>query len=206
MCPSVFARARARLLLNALSEPGGFGMPSMPPTCPIATWMPTPVRKPTAPCARGSSRGTRAARRARGRGDRREQRLRAREATHCGDAGWRPEMPSPAMPAYMIAAVAESAPTTRCFDEPKSAKGDRDQDRVEAGDHRHARDLRVAHHLGIASAASVTPARMSCESQSRWYGRIPSRNVTGLWKPRFAEALIGAANQGSSSVRIAPSG
>ena len=30
-------------------------------------------------------------------------------------------MPSPAMPAYMIAAVAESPPTTRCLDEPKSA-------------------------------------------------------------------------------------
>ena len=31
-------------------------------------------------------------------------------------------MPSAAIPAYMIAAVAESAPTTRCFEEPSSAK------------------------------------------------------------------------------------
>ena len=30
-------------------------------------------------------------------------------------------MPSAVMPANMIAAVAESAPTTRCFDEPNSA-------------------------------------------------------------------------------------
>ena len=30
-------------------------------------------------------------------------------------------MPSPAIPAYMIAAVAESPPTTRCLEEPKSA-------------------------------------------------------------------------------------
>ena len=42
--------------------------------------------------------------------------------THCGDAGWSPAIPSATMPAYMIAAVAESAPTTRCLDEPSSAK------------------------------------------------------------------------------------
>ena len=39
-----------------------------------------------------------------------------------GYAGSSPAMPSEAMPAYMIAAVAESAPTTRCLEEPSSAK------------------------------------------------------------------------------------
>jgi hypothetical protein len=47
---------------------------------------------------------------------------RPASATHCGESGSRPEMPSAAMPAYMIAAVAESAPTTRCLEEPSTAK------------------------------------------------------------------------------------
>ena len=43
-------------------------------------------------------------------------------ATQCGEAGCNPATPSAAMPAYMMAAVAESAPTTRCRDEPNTAK------------------------------------------------------------------------------------
>jgi hypothetical protein len=37
-------------------------------------------------------------------------------------AGWSPEIPRLVIPANMIAAVAESAPTTRCRDDPNSAK------------------------------------------------------------------------------------
>ena len=54
-----------------------------------------------------------------------------------------------ARPVARIAAVAESAPTTRWRDDPKMAKSDdRQQDRVQAGDDRHAGDLGVAHDLG----------------------------------------------------------
>ena len=47
-----------------------------------------------------------------------------------------------------IAAVAESAPTTRCREEPNNGEQRRgDEHRVETGDHRRAGDLGVAHHL-----------------------------------------------------------
>ena len=42
-------------------------------------------------------------------------------ASHCWLPGCRPATPRPAMPANMIAAVAESPPTTRCRDEPNTA-------------------------------------------------------------------------------------
>jgi hypothetical protein len=48
--------------------------------------------------------------------------LAAASPAHCGDAGSRPEMPMALIPANMIAAVAESAPTTRWRDDPNSAK------------------------------------------------------------------------------------
>ena len=57
-------------------------------------------------------------------------------------------MPSAAIPAYMIAAVAESPPTTRCRDEPKSANATIGirivYSPVITG---MPGDLRVAHHL-----------------------------------------------------------
>jgi hypothetical protein len=47
-----------------------------------------------------------------------------------------------------MAAVAESATTTRCREEPNRANSaGGDQHGVETGDHRRAGDLRVAHHL-----------------------------------------------------------
>ena len=123
MCQSVTASLRTPPPLRAFEETFGGGMPSMPPTCPNATWIPTPVRKPTSTVrdrkfARNPSRVIRASRTRPAA----SSALRLARATHCGVSGWRPETPSPAMPAYMIAAVAESPPTTRCLDEPKSAK------------------------------------------------------------------------------------
>ena len=43
------------------------------------------------------------------------------KATHSGESGVRPEIAMDARPADMIAAVAESAPTTSSLDEPSSA-------------------------------------------------------------------------------------
>ncbi len=48
--------------------------------------------------------------------------VRLAHATHSGVYGLRPATPSPASPAASTAAVAESAPTTRSFDEPSSPK------------------------------------------------------------------------------------
>ena len=54
----------------------------------------------------------------------------------------------PTRPAARMAAVAESAPTTRCREEPNNGEQRRgDEHGVETGDHRRAGDLGVAHHL-----------------------------------------------------------
>ena len=58
----------------------------------------------------------------------------------------------------MIAAEAESAPTTRWRDEPEEGEHEhRQQDRVQAGDDRRARDLRVAHDLGDGERREGAP-------------------------------------------------
>ncbi len=44
------------------------------------------------------------------------------QASHSAEFGVSPAMPSPARPAAMMAAVAESAPTTSSRDDPSSAK------------------------------------------------------------------------------------
>ncbi len=60
--------------------------------------------------------------------------------------------PVEAIPARLLAkmaAVAESAPTTRCREEPNTANSAvGDEHGVETGDHRRAGDLGVAHHFG----------------------------------------------------------
>ena len=93
--------------------------PSMPATWPIATWMPTPVRKPIS-TERERKSATNPSRSSRAR-----SRIPAvisasipASATYCGEA----TAAMPARPAAMIAAVAESAPTTRWRDEPSTAK------------------------------------------------------------------------------------
>ena len=96
--------------------------PNIPATWPIATWMPTPVRKPMrtlwdrklAMKPRRMIRATimkTAHRRA----------ARPAIATHWAEPG-APAAAMPARPVAMTAAVAESAPTTRWRDEPKIAK------------------------------------------------------------------------------------
>ena len=60
--------------------------------------------------------------RARNRNPAASSALMLASASHCDVPGWRPAIPRPAIPANMIAAVAESPPTTRWRDEPKTAK------------------------------------------------------------------------------------
>ena len=99
--------------------PDGFGTPSTPASWPIATWMPTPVRKPTRTLrdrkyARNPSLRTRASRRI-------AATISAASpiiAIHSVDP---PTSPSPVSPAAIVIAVAESAATTRCRDEPRIA-------------------------------------------------------------------------------------
>ena len=95
-------------------------IPNIPPTWPMATWMPTPVRKPMRTLrerkfAMKPSFSRRAA-------ISRTAHMRAASDviwTYSVDwAVW----PMATSPVARIAAVAESAPTTRCRDDPKIAK------------------------------------------------------------------------------------
>jgi hypothetical protein len=110
----------ARVPRNFLTVPPlPLGTPSMPATCPMATCTPTPVRKPMSTLRdRKSARKPSRRRQAR---TRRTPVMMARapaSATYCGEATGA----SAASPAAMMAAVAESAPTTRWRDDPNMAK------------------------------------------------------------------------------------
>jgi hypothetical protein len=112
-----------RLLLKNGTPEVCLGMPSMPPTWPAATWTPTPVRKPTSTVRdRKSARKPRRATRASHSSPPVTSALSPASATHCGVAGCSPAIPRLVMPANMIAALAESAPTTRCREDPNRAK------------------------------------------------------------------------------------
>ena len=96
------------------------GIPNIPPTWPMATWIPTPVRKPIRTLrdrkfAMKPSLSSRAA-------IRRTAHMRAASdviSTYSAD----PEVwPIATSPVARIAADAESAPTTRWRDDPKIAK------------------------------------------------------------------------------------
>ena len=102
--------------------PDPSGMPSMPPTWPQATWMPTPVRKPMSTVRdRKSARNPMPMSRA---SSRKPAAIRARSPARA--TYWDvPDTASPASPAAITAAVAESAPTTRWRDEPSRAKASR---------------------------------------------------------------------------------
>ena len=89
----------------------------------MATCTPTPVRKPTEHRARDEV-GQEAEPRNRATSSRNAaaiSALRLANASHWALPGCRPAIPIPAIPAYMIAAVAESPPTTRWRDEPNRA-------------------------------------------------------------------------------------
>ena len=98
--------------------PSPSGMPSMPPTCPHATWIPTPVRKPMSTVReRKSAMNPSPSSRAMINMPPAIRASRPASATYCDD----PVVASPARPAAITTAVAESAPTTRWRDEPKTA-------------------------------------------------------------------------------------
>ena len=92
--------------------------PSIPATCPIATWMPTPVRNPINTLRERKS-AMNPSRRSRARMSTAPVTMASApaSATYCGDAIGA----APARPAARMAAVAESAPTTRWRDEPSTA-------------------------------------------------------------------------------------
>ena len=96
----------------------GVGIPSIPPTWPIATWIPTPVRKPISTLRdRKSAMNPSLTSLATISMTPVMMASIPASVTYSGDAIGA----MPARPAAMIAAVAESAPTTRCRDEPRSA-------------------------------------------------------------------------------------
>ena len=93
---------------------------SMPPTWPIATWRPTPVRNPTS-TLRDRKLAMKPSLRSRAAISRTAHMSAASEAsaTYSGVCATAPIARSPVA---RIAAVAESAPTTRWRDDPKIAK------------------------------------------------------------------------------------
>ncbi len=94
------------------------GTPSMSPTWPIATWMPTPVRNPTSTLReRKSAMKPSLSRRASTRYPPVIRASTPASETYSGEA----VAAIPANPAAMIAAVAESAPTTRWREDPSRA-------------------------------------------------------------------------------------
>ena len=120
MLVSPAAIARSVLANFSSVVPLPASTPNMPATWPIATWMPTPVRKPMR---------TLRDRKLAMKPSLQEPASEEQDAAHQrGEAGQgdvlgraRRRRPSPARPAARIAAVAESAPTTRWRDEPKMA-------------------------------------------------------------------------------------
>ena len=90
----------------------------MPEISPSATWIPTPVRKPISTVReRKSAMNPRPISLAKMRKPAAMKASTAASATYSSE----PVAASPNSPAARIAAVAESAPTTRCREEPNSA-------------------------------------------------------------------------------------
>ena len=104
--------------------------PNIPATWPIATWIPTPVRKPIRTlCDRKLAMNPSRMIRATIMNTAHMRAARLPIATQLAEAG-APAAAMPARPVARTAAVAESAPTTRCRDEPKIAKAARGRTRV----------------------------------------------------------------------------
>jgi hypothetical protein len=155
--------------LKRLSSTSGDLTPSMPASWPSATWTPTPVIKPTRTVREmKSARNPRRATLATSSNPPVISAARLAYASHWSVSGCRPATPSPAIPANRIAAVAESPPTTRCRDEPKSAN-------AIAGNQIVYRPVMTGVPAifvypitsGIASAANVIPATTSRDSSRR---------------------------------------
>ncbi len=109
-------RSLATLAIHSTGPEPVLGNPKMLGTWPTATWMPTPVRNPMSTLAdrKLAMKPSRSSRARMSRPAANRAMVEA-SATHWADAG----AARPAMPAAMMAAVAESAPTTRCLDDPK---------------------------------------------------------------------------------------
>ena len=158
---------------NLRSVPPDDGvMPSIVGNCPSATWTPTPVRKPINTLLdRKSARNPKRIRRARINTPPVMSASMPASSTYCGDATGA----SPARPAARIAAVAESAPTTRCRDELNSAN-------TAIGNTMVYKPVTtgmpaiLAYPItsGMPSAANVTPAATSNGTRLRSIGTMPS--------------------------------
>ena len=95
----------------------------MPGICPEGTDIPTPVRNPISTDAdRKSPRNPSRSSRASTSMPPQTSAVRLQNATHSGESGVSPEIDRLASPADMIAAVAESAPTTSSFEAPSNAR------------------------------------------------------------------------------------
>ena len=93
--------------------------------------------------------------------------VRLQTATHSGEYGVSPVIPTPTRPAERMAAVAESAPTTSSFDDPRRAKAIVGKITVYRPVIRGVWDIEVYPMTsGMATAASVNPATMSVLSQA----------------------------------------
>src|SRR5580698_2747020 len=115
-CACGIVRAMSRNLTGALVPVTV--TPSMSGICLAATWMPTPVRNPSSTVrdrklARNPSRASRAS----SSSPPASRAASPASRTYCGE----PTTASPARAALNMAAVAESAPTTRWRDEPRRA-------------------------------------------------------------------------------------
>ncbi len=89
------------------------------------------------------------------------------QASHSAELGCSPATPSPASPAARIAAVAESAPTTSSREDPSSAKTIVGKMIVYRPVTTGVCAIEVyPMDSGMATAASVTPAMTSRESQA----------------------------------------
>lgn|GEM_PF-4404110 len=130
--------------------PDPFGTPRMSGIWLVATWMPTPVRKPMSTDAdRKSPMKPRRSTRARTSSRPHTRAVSPHSATHCGEPGSSPAMPAAMRPDAMIAAVAESPPHDEELRGPEEREGEQwQQDRVEARHDRRLRDGGVSHHLG----------------------------------------------------------
>ena len=149
MWPSVSKNLTRFSLTNSVDE-DCVGTPSIPPTWPIATWTPTPVRKPIS-----TVRERKFGEEAEPRDPREEQQPAASSALRPGEGDpLRRVRLEPGDPERRDSRVHDRRGRRVGADDqvPRRAeqreRRDRDQDRVEAGDHRHPGDLRVAHRLG----------------------------------------------------------
>ncbi|SBT09266.1 hypothetical protein ACCAA_680003 [Candidatus Accumulibacter aalborgensis] len=177
--------------------------PKRPETSSSATCTPTPERKPVSTVrerksARKPSPSTRPANIS-------AAAIKASKL-HRASHSFEPRTAMPARPAATTAAVAESAPTARCRDDPKMANRLIGMRMVYKPVITGVPMILVYPIVpGMASAASVKPAMMSRPSPDRSTGRTPWK--TGSLKPCPSLSCIvvplSATHPGATSERLA---